>query len=351
VKAAALKDGKIYVNTDAPEPKPESGQVLVEVCACGICGSDLHFAKHGASMMSLGKQMKGMGPMAELGSPTVDLSQDVWMGHEFSAKILEAGPDTQTFAPDTIVTSIPILLGGPTGVSPIVYSNTTMGGYAERMLLSAMMLLEVPNGLDPKLAALTEPMAVGLHGVNRSGIKPGEGALVLGCGPVGLAIIAALKVKGIEPIVAADFSPKRREMALTMGAHEAVDPREETSFDAWSRVGGGKQLHIFEAIGVPGILNDILTWAPARTKVTVVGVCMEPDTITPFFGISKEIDMSFCLGYDPMEFGGSLRSIAEGEIDVRPMITSEVNLDGVAGAFEALGDPEKDCKILVVPGS
>jgi threonine dehydrogenase-like Zn-dependent dehydrogenase len=273
------------------------------------------------------------------------------MGHEFSAKILEAGPDTQTFAPDTIVTSIPILLGGPTGVAPIVYSNTTMGGYAERMLLSAMMLLEVPNGLDPKLAALTEPMAVGLHGANRSGIKQGEGALVLGCGPVGLAIIAALKVKGIEPIVAADFSPKRREMALTMGAHVAVDPREETSFDAWSRVGGSKQLHIFEAIGVPGILNDILKWAPARTKVTVVGVCMENDTITPFFGISKEIDMSFCLGYDPMEFAGSLRSIAEGEIDVRPMITREVNLDGVADAFASLGDPEADCKILVVPNS
>jgi threonine dehydrogenase-like Zn-dependent dehydrogenase len=351
MKAAALKDGKIYVNTDAPEPKAETGQVLVEVCACGICGSDLHFAKHGGSMMALGREMKGMGPLAEIGSPTVDLSQDVWMGHEFSAKVLEAGPDTETFAPDTIVTSIPILLGGPTGISPIVYSNTTMGGYAERMLLSAMMLLEVPNGLDPKLGALTEPMAVGLHGANRSGIKQGEGALVLGCGPVGLAIIAALKVKGIEPIVAADFSPKRREMALTMGAHVAVDPREETSFDAWSRVGGSKQLHIFEAIGVPGILNEILKWAPARTKVTVVGVCMEPDTITPFFGISKEIDMSFCLGYDPMEFAGSLRSIAEGEIDVRPMITSEVNLDGVAGAFESLGDPEKDCKILVVPGS
>jgi threonine dehydrogenase-like Zn-dependent dehydrogenase len=292
-----------------------------------------------------------MGMMGEIANPSVDLSQDVWMGHEFSAKVLEAGPDTQTFAPDTIVTSIPILLGGPTGVSPIVYSNSTMGGYAEKMLLSAPMLIEVPNSLDPKLAALTEPMAVGLHGVNRSGIAKGAGALVLGCGPVGLAIIAALKVKGIEPIVAADFSPKRREMALTMGAHEAVDPREETSFEAWNRVGGSKSLFVYEAIGVPGIINDILKWAPPRTKVTVVGVCMEADTITPFFGIGKEIDMSFCLGYDPMEFAGSLRSIAEGEIDVRPMITSEVNLDGVAGAFESLGDPEQDCKILVVPNS
>ena len=232
MRAASLKNGEIYVNEDAPEPKPEMGQVLVEVCACGICGSDLHFAKHGASMMALGKEMKGMGPMAELGSPSVDLAQDVWMGHEFSAKVLEAGPGTETFKPDTIVTSIPILLGGPTMVQPIVYSNSVMGGYAERMLLSAPMLIEVPNGLDPKLAALTEPMAVGMHGVNRSGIKPGEGARVLGCGPVGLAIIAGLKVKVIETIIAADFPPKRREMALTMGATEAVGPNTGTSWDA-----------------------------------------------------------------------------------------------------------------------
>ncbi|MBA2610170.1 MAG: zinc-binding dehydrogenase [Actinobacteria bacterium] len=349
MRAAALKSGAIYVRDDVEDPKPESGQVLVEVCACGICGSDLHFAKHGASMLALGGEMKGMGMMSELANPTVDLDQDVWMGHEFSARVLEAGPDTQTFKEGTVVTSIPILLGGPTGIAPIVYSNSVHGGYAEKMILSAPMLVEVPNGLDPKLAALTEPMAVGLHGVNRSGITPGMGALVLGCGPVGLAIIAALKVKGIDTIVAADFSPARRAMALTMGAHEAVDPNEEESFEAWNRVGGGKSLVVFEAIGVPGIINTIMKWAPPRTRVTVVGVCMEPDTIVPFFGIGKELDINFCLGYDPMEFNGSLQSIAEGEIDVRPMITSEVGLDGVAGAFASLGDPEQECKILVVP--
>ena len=106
MRAAALKDGSIYVNDEAPDPVPEAGQVLVEVCACGICGSDLHFAKHGASMMKLGGEMKGMGMMGELASPSVDLAKDVWMGHEFSAKVLEAGPGTDTFAPDTIVTSI-----------------------------------------------------------------------------------------------------------------------------------------------------------------------------------------------------------------------------------------------------
>jgi threonine dehydrogenase-like Zn-dependent dehydrogenase len=270
------------------------------------------------------------------------------MGHEFAAEVLEAGPDTETLSPGTLVTSLPVLLS-MSGVSPIVYSNTVHGGYGEKMLLTAPMLLEVPNGLDASRAALTEPMAVGLHGVNKANIQQGEGALVLGCGPVGQSVIAALKVRGIEPIVAADFSPARRALALKMGADEAVDPNTETGFDAWTRVGGGRSLVIFEAIGVPGIINEIMRMAPAATRIVVVGVCMETDTFVPFFGIGKELNIQFALGYDPMEFAGSLRSIAEGEIDVSPLITAEVPLDGVQQAFVDLGDPEQHCKIIVKP--
>ena len=346
MRAVALRKGELLVRDDLPDPKPEFGQVLVQVKACGICGSDLHFAKHGGQMLELGAQMEGMPEMA--GGMRPDVSGDIFMGHEFAAEVLDAGPDTIGPAPGTIVTSIPIMLTA-TGVRDLAYSSELPSGYGERMLLSAPMLVEVPNGLDPRHAALTEPMAVGLHAVNRSEIKPGEGALVLGCGPVGLAVIAALKLKGIEPIVASDFSPARRGLALTMGAHSAVDPADESAFAAWAREGGGRQLHVFEAIGVPGIINDAMRVAPMRTKMTVVGVCMQPDTITPFFGIAKELNVQFVLGYDPMEFAGSLRSIAEGEIDVRPMITGEVDLDGVAGAFEALGNPDEHCKILVVP--
>ena len=349
MRAVALRSGKIYVNEDAPEPEPGFGQVLVQVKACGICGSDLHFAKHGADMLSLMDEMQGMpmGPGAGL-QGGLDLDQDVWMGHEFSAEVLEIGPDTVGPAAGTLVTSIPILLS-LTGIEPIVYSNSTAGGYGERMLLSAAFLSEIPNGLDARHAALTEPMAVGLHGVNKSGITPGEGALVLGCGPVGLAAIAALRLKGVETIVAADFSPARRALATTMGATEVVDPAEEPPFAAWSRVGGGKTLVVFEAIGVPGIIDGILRDAPMGTRVVVIGVCMQPDQINPFFAISKELNLQFVLGYDPMEFAGTLRSIAEVDLDVAPMITGEVDLDGVADAFVALGDPDEHCKILVLP--
>ena len=345
MRAAVLRAGEIVVRDDVPDPRPESGQVLVQVKACGICGSDLHFARHGDAMLAAGDEMEGM---PEFGDPRIDLARDVFMGHEFAAEVLEAGPDTVAPAPGTVVTSVPIVLT-TTGVRNLAYSNEMPSGYGERMLLTAGLLAEVPNGLDPRHAALTEPTAVGLHAVNRSRIAPGEGALVLGCGPVGLAVVAVLAQRGIEPIVAADLSPARRSLAAALGAHEVVDPAAEPAFEAWARAGGARQLVVYEAIGVPGIIEDVLRRAPVRTRLLVVGVCMERDTFNPYHGIAKELTIDFSFGYDPMEFGSCLRSIAEGELDLTPMITGEVGLDGVPGAFEALGRPDEHCKILVVP--
>ena len=323
---------------DVDEPVPGPGQVLVDVRACGICGSDLHFAKYGDEVLSLMGQLKGM-PMRGV---TVDLSNDVFMGHEFSAEVLEAGPDTDAPPAGTLVTSIPVLLSAK-GFDTIVYSNTLLGGFAERMLLSAPLLVKVPNGLDARHAALTEPMAVGLHAVNKSNIDRGETALVLGCGPIGMAIIAALAHRGVESIVAADFSPKRRELAVTMGAHQIVDPADESPFDTITPA------VVFEAVGVAGIVDDVLRRAPIGSRVVVAGVCMQPDTVHPFYAITKEINIQFVLAYDPLEFAESLRAIAEGEINVAPLITGEVGLESVGAAFNDLARPVEHCKILVTP--
>jgi threonine dehydrogenase-like Zn-dependent dehydrogenase len=317
MRSAVLRGGRVLVRDDVPEPAPEMGQVLVEVKACGICGSDLHFAQHGATMLERGREMTGV---PEMGGQPLELDRDVFMGHEFSAEVLEAGPDTVAPPAGTLVTSIPAVIS-LTGIENLAYTNALPAGYSERMLLSAPLVLEVPNGLDARRAALTEPMAVGLHAVNRAEIAAGSGALVLGSGPVGLAVIAALRLRGIEPIVATDFSPARRQLARTMGAHEAVDPAVE----------------------------DALRQAPPQSRLLVVGVCMEKDAITPFYGIAKELDIRFAFAYDPMEFAATLTSIAEGEIDVGPMITGEVGLDGVPEAFRELANPERHCKILVVP--
>jgi threonine dehydrogenase-like Zn-dependent dehydrogenase len=340
MRASVLRDGRMIYRDDVPDPVPESGQVLVAVRACGICGSDLHFAAHGAKVAALTEQLAGgAGGMGGMG---IDLNRDVFMGHEFSAEILEAGPDTETHPPGTLVTSIPVLLSTK-GFEPIVYSNSTIGGYAERMLLSAPLLVPIPNGVDLRRAALTEPMAVGLHAVNKSNIQQGETALVLGCGPIGISVIAALRLRGVETIVASDFSSKRRELATAMGAHQTVDPAQGSPFDTV------KAAVVFEAIGVPGIINDVMLRARRGTRLVVVGVCMEPDTVHPFFAIPKEINIQFVVTYDPTEFTESLRAIAEGHIDVAPLITGEVGLDGVGQAFDDLADPERHCKILVTP--
>jgi threonine dehydrogenase-like Zn-dependent dehydrogenase len=339
MRASVLREGRMVLRDDVAEPVPQKGQVLVEVKACGICGSDLHFAAHGDQMIRLTREMTGM-PIE--GGLHVDLSRDVFMGHEFSAEVLEAGPDTEAPAAGTAVTSLPVLLS-PNGFEPILSSNTTIGGYAERMLLSAPLLLPIPNGLDPRLASLTEPMAVGLHAVNKSSVQRGESTLVIGAGPIGLAIIAALRRKGVEHIVAADYSCKRREVATVMGAHETVDPANGSPFDDVTPA------VVFEAVGVPGIVNDVMRRAPMGARLVVAGVCMEADPILPLFGIAKEINVQFVNAYDAQEFAQSLGAIAEGDIDVAPLITGEVGLDGVGAAFDDLASPDTHCKILVTP--
>lgn len=338
MRAAVLRGGRMRYRDDVPEPTPGPGQVLVEVTACGICGSDLHFAAHGDQVLATTRAMAGT-PAA---GTAVDLGADVFMGHEFSARVVQAGPDTDTFPAGTPVTSMPILLAA-NGIEPIVYSNTTMGGYAEKMLLSAPLLLRIPDGVDPRHAALTEPMSVGLHAVNKSGIVPGESALVLGCGPIGIAIIAALRTAGVEDIAAADYSHARRDLATVMGAHRSLDPAEGSPFDTVT------PKVVFEAVGVPGIIDDVLRRAPIGSRLVVAGVCMQPDTVHPFFGIAKEMSVQFVLAYEPAEFAKSLRAIAEGHIDVAPLITGEVGLDGVGAAFDDLTDPDRHCKILVTP--
>jgi len=346
---AAVMRNKTLVVDDVPDPGPGEGQILVRTIACGICGSDLHFLRYADQMSDMA---------VDLGVPSrYDLSKDIVMGHEFSAEVLEVGPNTQAMvAPGDVVVSMPVMLpanfdmSDPTGVEGVgAYSNIYPGGYGELMLLSSMLATKVADGVDPKLAALTEPMAVGVHAVNKSGIKAGEAAVVLGAGPVGLACISALARLGVEPIVSADFSAKRRELALVMGAHEAVDPRVEPAIDAWNRVDGRKPLVVFEAVGVPGMLEQAMRDAPRGGRVLVVGVCMEADTVRPMIGIGKELVISFALGYDPFEFGATLNAISDGEIDVAPMITGHVGIAGVPQAFVDLGKPDEHCKILVEP--
>jgi threonine dehydrogenase-like Zn-dependent dehydrogenase len=106
---------------------------------------------------------------------------------------------------------------------------------------------------------------------------------------------------------------------------------------------------VFECVGVPGVIEDIITSAPLFYRVVVVGVCMGADRLRPSMAINKEIDLRFVLGYTPMEFRDTLHMLADGKVDATPLITGTVGLNGVENAFDALGDPEAHAKILIDP--
>jgi threonine dehydrogenase-like Zn-dependent dehydrogenase len=354
---AVVRRGRQLICDEMAEPVPAAGQVLVRSLRCGICGSDLHALQHFETMLDLAKRA---------GAPaTVDAAKDVVFGHEFCAELLDYGPGTaRRFKPGTRVVAMPAMIGAG-GLETVGYSNRYPGGFAERMLLMEPLLLEVPNGLSDAAAAMTEPFAVGEHAVAQAALEDKAVALVLGCGPVGLAVIAALKRRGFGPVLAADFSPARRRVAETLGADVVIDPKTESPFGRWSsfhvpatltersfaRMTGreARRALIFECVGVPGVLQSVIDGAPAGAQVIVAGVCIESDRIEPFLCVSKALDFRFVLGYTPEEFAATLRNIAEGRIDVAKVISDTVGLAEVPAAFAALADPAAQVKVLVDP--
>jgi len=344
---------------EVADPEPGPGQVLVRTLCCGICGTDLHALNH------LRLAGEGQGAAGGFGAG-IDPKRGVVFGHEFAAELLDYGPRTERrLRRGARLVSMPFI-AAPSGVTAAVgLSSDYPGGYGEQMLLTEAMLIEIPNGLSDRHAAMTEPFAVGAHAVGRAAIDAPSAALVVGCGPVGLAVIAALKVRGFGPVAAADFSPIRRRIAEQLGADIVIDPAETSPHAAWAEMGvhadglretvgrlpglASRRAIIFECVGVPGMLQALVEACPNGAQIIVVGACMEPDQFRPFTALAKQLDFRFVVAYAPEEFAATLRRIAEGQIDVSPVITGSVGLDGIAGAFAALATPDTQVKIVVEP--
>jgi threonine dehydrogenase-like Zn-dependent dehydrogenase len=378
VKAVACENAELSV-IDLPTPEPEEGQALIDVRRCGICGSDLHARHHADEQAEL---------LAKAGYDGFMRSdQQVVFGHEFCGEVVAFGPRCRRkVSVGSAVVALPLRRRGDE-MHAIGLSAATPGAYAEQVLVEESLMFEVPNGLRPELSALTEPLAIGRHAIRRSEIKKRDVAIVIGCGPIGLAVVVMLKAQGVRMIVASDFSAGRRQLAIACGADVVVDPSEDSPYDAPGDVGHLKTIPegaelafdtvkklrrlpvpwhhvwrmaetlgvkparpvIFECVGFPGILDGIITAAPLLSRVVVVGVCMEQDRIQPAMAINKEIDLRFVVAYTPLEFRDTLHLLAEGKLGAGPMVTGTVGLSGVDEAFVALGDAETQAKILIDP--
>ncbi len=380
MKAVVCREAELEV-AEVADPAPAKGQLLLDVVRCGICGSDLHARRHADAVADVA---------AEVGYADLMRSREtIVLGHEFSGVVTARGKGSR-IAEGTSVVAFPLLRGAG-GVHPTGLSAHAPGAYAEQVLVEDALSFPVPNGLDAEVAALTEPLAVGLHAVRRGEVAKGQVAIVIGCGPVGLAVIGMLKASGVKTVVASDFSPGRRALAERVGADVVVDPAVESPYSAASghghlttgpevfelgvstveklrrlpvvpwhqvwrvadKIGAATPKHpvVFECVGVPGVVEEIISSAPIYSRVVVVGVCMEPDRFRPAMAINKEIDLRFVLGYTPLEFRDALHLLADGKVDGASMITGTVGLAGVSGAFDALGDPEVHAKILIDPRS
>lgn len=396
MKAVVCRAGDFEV-ADIPALRPGTGQILLNVSRAGICGSDVHLR---TSLDHVARAAAATGDKDFARSDT-----GVVFGHEFSGEVTDYGPGThRRWKPGTLMVAMPVCRHGREphliGTSPCA-----PGAFAEQMIVQEATAFAVPNGLSAEHAALTEPMAVAWHAVRRSQIDKRQTAYVIGCGPIGLAVIALLKAIGVDSVVASDLSPRRRELASRCGADVVIDPEVDDPFAAapparrsttvagvsfpnapwaapahpddinlgldameklrrWALVPWWqlfRAMHlfdkgpsgpvVFECVGVPGMLDRLIQDSPAMSRIVVVGACLEPDTIHPISAIIKEVDLRFSVGYNPGEFRDTLHMLADGKVDPAPFLTGTVGFHGVDAAFDALGKPEQHAKVLIDPRS
>ncbi|GAB92679.1 alcohol dehydrogenase catalytic domain-containing protein [Gordonia rhizosphera] len=331
--AVVTKGGGFEVaEIETPEPAP--GELLVEVAANGICGSDLSIH-------------------AMLPDGTV-------MGHEFSGTVAAVGDGvTESDWPiGSPVTSMPVIGCGRCafcasgdiarcvsaqplglGVLPGGLAQYVRVGAAESVRLDT---LPGTAGLDVADAALTEPLAVGLHAVTRAGIRPGDRVLVIGAGPVGLAVTLWAARLPVREVVCADLVSSRRAVALDVGATDVLDPTvapgSMSGFDV-----------VVECVGKPGLLDQAVAAAVPHGRVVIAGVCMEQDPFMPVAGVVKEITMHFVSYYTLDEFRAAAQALATGVIRPDVLVGRRVGFDDVATAFADLHNAGQDRKILVSP--
>ena len=325
------RPGEALSIEDRQTPVARPGDIVLKVAYCGICGSDLHATEPGLTPLEAG---------------TV-------LGHEYAGVVTESAvPD---FRPGDRVIGLPLQECDdcrPSGLGCrdrlgilcprnkiIGLSAAVPGGYAEYLRMPAHHALKIPDGLDMKCAALTEPLAVGAHAVRAAGNLLGARVLVIGAGPIGLAVTLFALLGGAREVVVSEIGAARRAKAAVLGAR-VIDPAVDKP--------GAAEI-IFECVGVPGLLRQCIDMAPSRGRIVVVGVCRGEDTILPRVAIRKELSLQFVLGYTREEFALVLDLLAAGRIDPAPLITGVIGLDDVPAVFEALRLPGDHAKVLIDP--
>jgi 2-desacetyl-2-hydroxyethyl bacteriochlorophyllide A dehydrogenase len=326
VRAAVVNESHSFDIVEVPDPAPNAGELLLRVGACGICGSDLKAVDN--------------------------MPAGLVMGHEFSGEIVAIGAGVDGWREGTAACALPLIGCGrcvPCLTGDVAHCPTvdmigvggSSGGYSELVRVSAREAFALPEGIGTDLGALVEPLAVGLHAVERARIQADDRVLVIGAGPVGLAVTLWARHMGARELVVSDPVAARREAAARFGATATADP-------ATGDLGGPYDL-VFECVGTPGMVATSVAEAAVHGRVIVAGVCTKPDPFIPVIAVMKELAMHFVVYYRRQDFAYVVDMLAQGRLDPRPLVTDRVGLDDFPTAFAALKHPSTQCKVLVEP--
>ncbi|MBW2292020.1 MAG: zinc-binding dehydrogenase [Deltaproteobacteria bacterium] len=317
---------------EVPEPTPGPRDAVIRVSACGICGSDLGYIKLGG-----------------LAGPT---EKPMPIGHEFSGVVESVGSQVTELAPGARVVVNPMSNQNQIG------NGSPEGAFAPLVLVpnaaDGKSVFEIPEQMPMDLAALAEPLSVGLQAVDRARPQNGEKAVVFGAGPIGLCVIASLKYRGIEDIIAVDLSARRLEIARKLGARSTLDPGSD---DVWSAIRelhgtsplfgaemAGSDLYI-EASGASVVIEEVLANARSEARLCVVGLHRTPIPVNFLLVMMKSLNIVGSMAY-PDDWSEALALLTAA--DLSPMITHRFPLDDFHTALATAQRAEAGAKIMII---
>lgn len=337
-------DREIRVD-DVEPPEPAAGEVVLDVEACGICGSDLGTYLHG--------------PLG--GSEHLPLT----LGHEVGGTVAGVADGVDVDVGTDVVLNPLVACGECWCCAEGNYNlcrNLTVvgaqraGGYADRVTAPATNVVALPDGVTAEMAAVSEPYAVAFHAIRTSPFRPGDSVAVVGMGPIGLALVQLVRASGAGRVYASGHRDSRRALAAECGADVVVDPRETDPVErVRADLDGGVDVS-FEVAGNEGALNDALGMVKPSGRATLVGVYAGGAEIDPMTLVNHERSLGASAAYQtgPLadrEFAPILDGFASGELDPAALVTSRIDLEDIVDdGFEALADGDRgEVKVLVEP--
>ncbi|TIX51181.1 alcohol dehydrogenase catalytic domain-containing protein [Alteraurantiacibacter aquimixticola] len=317
---------------EIPDPTPGEGELVVKVGRCGICGSDLHMTEDAAYGCKHG---------------------DV-LGHEFAGEVVALGKGATGQKVGDLVSVIPLKSCGKCEacrkgtVQWCEQFGLQGGGYAEYAVTRPNQCVTLPSDLTLADGAIIEPLAVALHGINLSGMKTGDKVLVLGAGPIGLAVAFWARRFGAGKVAVQDISEFQKNLALEMGANVFVVDPENPVESAIEGLGGEADI-VFECVGIPGLIDQAVKQVRPDGSIVLLGLCTRPDTIHTFPMLSRQVRLITSAFFTVPEFEAALDALDQGAIQPRLLVTDTIDLANTPDVFESLKKRTNQCKVLIAP--